>query len=830
MLNEPQSFDIPAKDQLFGGSAEVFGGKLWYFYRATSKAEPLKTSLWYCTLDMAYAHRGAYANPDGWSEARELVASDGRGGASPCFSLSSPLALADESGLNLFWLNPGDDSDAWVTRLAAETSEPKFEAPVSIAGVRVLKPGSANAGKIYQALSGYTWDNRIVLNWLTEVGGAGWEIRRNLYDVRDISPHAAKPGRFLPPVEIVDAAGNTTRSETQALNEPPIARPDGDPAIEISSTWAVVDGKKQQLVLVSWNQAYKRLEIRVNAIDLETGRVLKPETNYHELKSASLQVLVDPSGVCVGVGPYPDSQSIRILPLTMAARKGAFFPTSAPRNPDSGAQPAPNTWAPIANVFLQGPRRTTNLQQRDGVSTLALAADVDHLIFYVPTGSRTTVRLLAYRYGVSCVTEELASVVDANHKPYFWPKGIIEGPLPIPGENLRPVEFSVSPGFEDRTLPIGSLSYGAASLSSEAVGGHVYASAGLFGSVETAIKFEQEHTFLGIYKLAEEKESVFVKVEASVDVKGDWNWQSETEVEYGNRLTAQTTAVASSRGGPPAGGSVTPHLPAFGVVNGQSAALRIRKRYFIPAGSLEPSRVPEFDAGWSVIPASTVQSLASLNTYSATPGDLTSYTRDRIQAKMAGLYSSLQAHDRAAVERLGSYEDHAQYFDKIVLPNALRIGAGGERWLEFSVSNDAIVSGSCSFSDMRGRGWSVELDSEIKVSAGTSGELLVLGAGAEVKTQAGYRIAVGGGLSGSSREAMSWSLQAEIENFPMAFARGDVKAYTFRIYMLAKSNRWVREAIHFGGFNMLNPHAQLDPKAQCWRIMFSVEPSSIVKL
>ena len=208
----------------------------------------------------------------------------------------------------------------------------------------------------------------------------------------------------------------------------------------------------------------------------------------------------------------------------------------------------------------------------------------------------------------------------------------------------------------------------------------------------------------------------------------------------------------------------------------------------------------------------------SLQPYANTVGDLSSYTKAGWNARM---------------QQLGYPSDN--YFDEVIMAqdkegnyvNAVVLGASGSPFLEFSWSTSGAVIQQ--FNDVsttfEESGWHLEAS----VYAGYSFDIgaEVFGVGEEEFGE----LLVGGSYSRSTQdkttEGKSWGITVDYAppSPPSTYDEGQVTALSWKLYLLKANKRWTDELLQYGDPTFKD---QIDPNSAPWRIVFEVDPDSIV--
>lgn len=196
----------------------------------------------------------------------------------------------------------------------------------------------------------------------------------------------------------------------------------------------------------------------------------------------------------------------------------------------------------------------------------------------------------------------------------------------------------------------------------------------------------------------------------------------------------------------------------------------------------------------------------SFESYLVTPGDLSSYTRESINAR--------------AIE-LGLVPNGTDYVTSVIEANALPIGVGGALYLEQSISNNTQINPGYvqSQDDWKESGWTFDASAYVGFSYGLSVSMDtgVTFAGFTAEDLAGFTLSAN--ESATTDKASQLQIQLDVD-WPTPILPTDINRCNFRVYFLPANQRWAQELA--GQVPQLN----LDTNSQPWRILFLVDSYS----
>lgn len=208
----------------------------------------------------------------------------------------------------------------------------------------------------------------------------------------------------------------------------------------------------------------------------------------------------------------------------------------------------------------------------------------------------------------------------------------------------------------------------------------------------------------------------------------------------------------------------------------------------------------------------------SLKPYANTVGDLSSYTKAGWNARMKQLG---YPKDNYFEEVIAAQDEAGNYVNAVVL------GTDGTPYLEFSWSTSGAViqqfnDVSTSFEES---GWHMEASVYAGYSFAVGASIFGVG-----EKEFG-ELLVGGSYSRSTQstttEGKSWGITVNFAppSPPSTYHEGQVTAFSWKLWLLKANQQWTNELLAYGDPTFKD---QIDPNSAPWRIVFEVDPDSIV--
>jgi len=206
----------------------------------------------------------------------------------------------------------------------------------------------------------------------------------------------------------------------------------------------------------------------------------------------------------------------------------------------------------------------------------------------------------------------------------------------------------------------------------------------------------------------------------------------------------------------------------------------------------------------------------SLQCYANTAGNLWSYTKAGWNARMQALG---YAGDNYFDEVIAAKDKNGHYVNAVVF--------GSNPYLEYSwaTSGSTIPQYSNVTSTFEESGWHLDARAYVGYSFTLGAEIFGVG-----EEQFG-ELLVGGSYSRTTEEktseGASWciSVEYDLPSPPSVRYPGQVTAVSWRLYLLKANKQWTTELIAYGDPTFKD---QIDPNSAPWRIVFEVDPDSVV--
>jgi hypothetical protein len=413
-------------------------------------------------------------------------------------------------------------------------------------------------------------------------------------------------------------------------------------------------------------------------------------------------------------------------------------------------------------------------------SAIQTAYNVYRFLFY---GGDHVVTQVDYFGQVQTLVPYTANLVP-NAKPPTRVTGIIEGPLPIPKENV------IGFGFGNKPVDCGDISFTTQSGDTDSLTAQVSAGVGYQtqGSIAVGAGFAWN-------------------VSVQANYVHNWNQQSNTTYIYGitqNSLATETGVIPDGGfvGTPPPVLILTPYR--FVDVNGNVIG--------DPTSTADTDQAARF---FSITLATNanVRQVFEYVPFMVTPGNLPSYTPEEINTTMAALYKAKSIA-----------KDWTDYFQEVVLANAYKFG--GIPYLQFTRSLSTTTQGgfsqnSSSFTS-NGFNFSASAYAGIAVNADIPGGF----GGFNSTTMAGFQVTANTNV-GSGTTSQTGIMINSLDGIPMWADPDDrpdgIFSYTFLLFYLpppkSNPNLWATE---LAAFAQPNPKTTVDPGSQPWKILFVV--------
>lgn len=229
--------------------------------------------------------------------------------------------------------------------------------------------------------------------------------------------------------------------------------------------------------------------------------------------------------------------------------------------------------------------------------------------------------------------------------------------------------------------------------------------------------------------------------------------------------------------------------------------------------------------------------------FSVQGATLTSYFPQSIDAKMLYLYEQYLASQKPPITDDNDPRNvfgeiasaiRSGYIENVITPKALELGVNNKfLQVAWSQTGEIIPGFSNISSSFVERSWTFESSFYTGISGGLS---ISVGAGPiPISTEVSFSYSDLSGIESSfsvtktETESNEIGLNAQIIQIPGATFPGQVTSYSYRMYFLPSDNLWTQEILNFSSLGVLpnNINKNLDPNAAPWKIMFTVDPSSV---
>jgi hypothetical protein len=853
-LSLPSSFSFPPATSQWGGGATALTsrGPHYFYVSVSTSGAPGPGVVMETVYGRGFVDAVAFDTLSCWSTPVPVTTpplmsvsrKDGQG--TPITAPSGVFAIGDRAdGIFLIWIDSA--GSVWGSRSEKPGSwGPRFQ----FAGVTVALPAS---GTPSYGLSAYWYGDTLVLVWWGSNGP-----NATAFPSANLKPSSSSNSgaAWTSSASVTFPSGKPANPCVSAVlvGMPCIANPNAPAGGSYVATSSAADTTSfQPVVFLSVSDTTgtsSPFDVYCWFIDPATALPTStPYENYPQLSGATLGTFtVDPSGVVFLYWQVPGAADLAFAAYTDQA-SGMALATTA-----TSTIALPGTAAPPSIAYVIGAESKTSIGATlTGGSATALpsaSAQVYLSVFGLKatagSNSGSGVLFFAHYSTLHRVASyiNLAYVAqDGAPLPAIVAKGIIDGPIPIPSQNLVMYNDDGTAGTIkpwDFYKSIAKIVYGENSARDVT---HLVAVTG-------EVVKSHELNVLGGYQ-AEASVSLGFGEGANASVSypllaesllggSEKQWSKSEEQEKSLSLGVATVNEANvigltTRVLPPPPGADQPVLNQQGFVFGSTLAIVPVALYSLPPGATELSGRPSMV---TFFPRSVMHVGAHYTAnYAFTPGNLATYSVENINQKMADAYTDwLPKKKNGAVDPFGAAYS-SNYFKNVVEKHALRIGPGGKNYLEFSVSNDGLSETRFNLSQERFREWAVTVSKSTYKASVSSDAASILGAGATIDYKSGKQVTFTANTTQQLDESREWGISVSIDDFPQATLpnQGQICGYTFRLYFLPSNPLWVQELLCFSDYNdsevnPANAGRPLDPGAAPWKIMFVVEQDSVVKL
>lgn len=838
---------VPCANQNGTGCAAVLPTKLWYFFRTQQGASSSPTMiLMRTTFSAAFVDAEAFLNPDAWAIPvqveipalagyLETIAAGGTPTSNPVHNPVCLFALTVGQRIYLFW---SDSSGRLMGSRSA--GEDLWEPAFLLDGVTVA-PGLSHA------VSGYLFNGRLILAWIGVVDG-NYRVLFNSFSEDRVAPNA-------------DGSGLVWSPDVAALMEGPGFTIHSTPTL--AASWTVLPaagsiGSTTTSVPVGFFASGTSTGQFVFCYELDrtTGLPTAPygQSAIYSGTAYGSVLDLDASNTMFAYILAQDRQVSRrpLMDANGALRHDTASDTDADTAVISGGLTLTSYDIPQV-AYVSGSQRQGELRTSDAPDAAVLATVATPLYQFIfssvadtPSSIWVWIKFYGTRHVVTTVNELYhsdGSINDQAEQRALVVKGIIDGPLPVPGENLRMMSQGGTVSPWDLYKPIGKVTYGKNRTDNTT---HQVTVSGMRGksfSFSGSAGVDQEIDYSwsvgaeeGLIVEAEESEGGSLTAFSLVEMLGgrtDRSTQTTREkiVRTGQATVHESNVVGLTRVLPSGAASedAPPILSDQAYIAG--AALSVVCLAVAFEDPLRPGLLPARPSSVTLLPQTAVQLAAHYTAdYAFTPGDLASYATDRIDDRMRTAYTNWRNANPGADDPFG--DDYNDYFAKVIEPCALAIGGGGRRYLEISITNDGFTETKFDLTSFNFEEWGTTVDKST-YSAGTwENSVNVYGFEFKSYLESGSSFDFSAGYTDSTDRSERWGVSAELFNFPQATHSGHVSSYTLRVYFLPADNRWTQEVRCFSDYSLRADNATkpLDPNSRPWKIMFAVDPASIARM
>jgi hypothetical protein len=857
-LSLPSNFTFPPSANQWGGGATALtsrGPHYFYVSLDVSKAPNVPGVVMETIYGRGFVDALAFNNKACWSAPAPVLTpplmsvSRKDGDGNPISAPSGLFAIDDRAdGIFLIWTDAS--GNVWGSHSEkAGVWGPRFQ----FAGVTVPIPDGA--GRTYGVSAYWSSDNLVLVWW----GGNGTGLMATSFPAANLQPSSssASGAAWASASSVKIGLLSSPVPANPCVSVVAVAMPCKDngsggfvaPASQADTT------SFQQVTFISLSDTTTTTPIVIWCVFVDTLSglpSLNPYQNFAAMENATVGTFtIDPSGV---VYLYWQGTANSNLVRTQFTDQASGMVLSSVLNatltcPGSAAPPS------IAYVIGRESRASIGATLTDGTATSlpSVSAQAYLSVFLLGgvTGADPGSGILYFEHYATL--HRVASNInlayigsDGQTLPAIVAKGIIDGPIPVPGQNLVVYNEEGTAGTIapwDFFKPIARIVYGENSARDithlVAVSGEVVKSheVNVLGGYQAELSGS-----LGVNLGKDGRVGVGVSyplISASFLGGTEKQWSSGKEHDATLSMGIATVNEANvvgltTRVLPPPSGATNPVLNQQGFVFGSTLSIVPVALYSLPPDATALSGRPTMV---TFFPRSVMHVGAHYNAnYAFTPGDLTTYSVESINGKMAAVYSDWTKKNPGASDPFGTAYSN-NYFKNVVEKHALRIGPGGKNYLEFSVANDGMSETRFDLSQERFREWAVTVSKSTYKASVDSDGAAILGGGATVDRKNGKEVTFTANTTQRLEQSDQWGISVAIDGFPQATmpGQGQVCGYTFRLYFLPSNPLWVQELLCFSDYNNTatnpaNAGRPLDPGAAPWKIMFVVEQDSIVTL
>lgn len=768
----------PGGQQRDAGVAAVFAGQVRYFFSGPG------STLGLLSFEQSFVAEQDFTSARAWSLSTPSLL-EGGGAAAAISTGGRPAVAAVGEALHVLWSEKGSEaikaaslgaSGLWSAVVQVWT--PKFsQGAVSLAEAQ-LKTAS---------IAAHSYGERVVLSWIVEVG-----------DDRYLLNMALDPGSIADGVWVGEAIVATRIRDLDIAGNPG----------ELSTAW-VTQGSSHFMAVVLFDlgdglQSVDPTLLSIGAKGLPDGvtwmqmdgfgmikrgvalaRGLTGELRAHYVDSERK------ARVATLLGNVPYSQ------LVNAKGRVAWSSDELLRTDPGRSSSAFESEDFPVFIHVGSPGRP----DQDGAGEATTAFDVYAMVFYGQASSSESVAISAFvvREGaIESITQtwDLPNFAGSDAPPLLL-TGIFDAPVPMPSQNLVALADGGSVTETMLSAPMSTVEYGMTESTESQRSVALSATVG----IRSSGMFTRG---VGPAWDLSMKTTVGVVEGSSTSQVWETAQVAETWIEQAGAVIS-ATAPSLLLGDQP---KLVQRSLVF--VNTDQAVDRVT----IGGVSLEKF-VPV------VVQGTAAGGLASgrFMPFTVTPGDLYSYTRDEVNARVNAAFAALGSAGQAAFAGFeSSYAgDYVGWLESQAIP------LGQEAKSLEIVANNAggqattFEASTTTFQEWR---WSFDMSAYAGVSGG--GGVDFFGIGEEISVMALAGLEVNEAAVARTETSERWGISVKV-GFPGGAKAGHVTAYTTQALLLPANELWTREVRALSKWT----DSTLDPMAAPWRIFFLVEPLSL---
>lgn len=616
------------------------------------------------------------------------------------------------------------------------------------------------------------WGKYLIVAWYnSSYQGLMWEA----YDTDDLpdpvdSDFVWKPayesGAF-PETLGIDGAGDVTSLEW--FTGPPAADSSStDPACYLVTSFMGSDGP---CVLVS-------MMGNGPVADVDQGFSIQTDTG----SETPVVLQRDPAGLVwlYGVSSYAGSGGGGPSRYAMSAQMPGLLDdplgTDSPWTGDYSTlwqtvgDPLPSSRTPVG-TFVLGP--TYNLDATGDSAEGGTAADVYQVVFLAHDDD--TIQCDIDAYGTAQQLPDYATrdlLPDPPPSESIGPiSGIIDAPVPVPASNIANGSYASGQS-------LGGVTYGATETDAKGHTSNFSWSVGISDSFRTT---------------------------AGAGPAWDISLSSGQTLSSGATHTKSFIETTSNE---VIVNATSDSVEAYGTFFARGATYHYT--WFRMVDLADPPQAFGQAALMGIVPTYSSARANSFPPFLVTPGDLASYTEPQINAR---------------AQQLGLVDAGTEYIADTIEPNAMAIGPSGEKYLQYSISENSQASAAYleSSDKWSESGWTLDSKVYAGISGGTSVSVGLAAGASATASVIGFSMdaLAGTQIDASQSDSTDKSNQVQINldiKWPAPVEPTDISRCDFRMYFVPKSSQAVNDLA-----TALAGQVQVDTNSAPWRILFVVE-------